>query len=392
MSQRPYTSLLLALLGLLLWGHSSLLAQAIDPGEYELSRSGRTLIAWKGERTHLNMALDPILSHVDSIASWAFAHLSPSGEITPNYTLESIVLPTHLHHIDEYAFWARALREVRIGPYLESLGYRAFCEALFTTIFLPASLRQVDAPFWGCNRLAQIEVHEESPYLTVSHGALVERAYNRLIYFPQGAVEAIYTLAPEIVTIGREAFWGQRFVERLIVPDGVLEIEAGAFAHSERLRRIDLPPSLQQIEQSALSTESLDTLVLASLTTRMLPSPQRLRPQMPPILYVPQISLDYYHEQEHWQESIRGIASLDELETLEDEEREPRGEGALFNVVGLTLYLNLPPEEATAFLFDKEGAQKAIFNKSGSYTLAPGFYLLRIGRKTYKLVLSDEPR
>ena len=42
-----------------------------------------------------------------------------------------------------------------------------------------------------------------------------------------------------------------------------------------------------------------------------------------------------------------------------------------------------------AFLFDKDGNMAYRFQKSGSYPLLPGIYMLRIGAESYKLVVPN---
>ena len=58
------------------------------------------------------------------------------------------------------------------------------------------------------------------------------------------------TMPADIVRIEDEAFWGDGDVTQAVLPDGIIEIGARAFAQSG-LKRINLPKSIESIEENA---------------------------------------------------------------------------------------------------------------------------------------------
>ena len=112
----------------------SLSAQEYPPSYYELSPDGRTLLFWKGDTAVVNLALDPSLGRIDSIADFAFAHRDSLGNVIPDYTIEELILPHSLRSVGYMAFWCRNLRHLQLNEGLEFLDQAALCEAPLSSL------------------------------------------------------------------------------------------------------------------------------------------------------------------------------------------------------------------------------------------------------------------
>ena len=81
------------------------------------------------------------------------------------------------------------------------------------------------------------------------------------------------------------------------------------------------------------------------------------------------------------------MRQIESIDTLEEQAQLLGSEEQPYRLVGNTLMLSLPQGVTTARLYDHEGNLITQWTSSGSYTLSPGIYLLRIGRSSYKLTL-----
>ena len=174
------------------------------------------------------------------------------------------------------------------------------------------------------------------------------------------------------------------YVTHLEIPEGVTSIGQEAFRKCTSLTTLDLPGTLSQMEGIPWIDSPLDTLIIRSAFPPEITDSTSSYRGDPLYLYVPEESIALYAQSPFWQKIVRQIESINALEeqaqVLENEERP-------YRLVGNTLMLSLPQGVTTARLYDHEGNLITQWTSSGSYTLSPGIYLLRIGRSSYKLSL-----
>ena len=139
-------------------------------------------------------------------------------------TLKSITLPDGLRQIGEYAFNG--------------------CGGL-TGITIPDSVVSIGAnPFIGCSRLAYIRISANHPAFIIRDGVLFSREEQRLICYPGFLRESDYTAPEGTRIIGKDAFHGNDYLQRVTIPDSVIRIEEPAFSRCRRLADIRIPDSL----------------------------------------------------------------------------------------------------------------------------------------------------
>lgn len=357
---------------------------SIPPEDYSLSPDGRTLLHWKGQEAYLNMAIDPVLKWIDTIAPQATYYVDSLGQVSGQPFLQELILPFSLRHISSQAFYCPYLRQVLLNKGLRSMEQWAFVDGAFSEIRLPASLQHYEEGAIMGRYLETIEVEDGSPYLAVQQGCLVGLSDRTLLLYPTGSLYARPLLPEEIVRIGRFAFAMSPYVTHLEIPEGVTSIGQEAFRRCTSLTTLDLPTTLSQMEGIPWIDSPLDTLIIRSAFPPEITGSTSSFRGNPIHLYVPEESIALYAQSPFWQKIVRQIESID---TLEEQVQWQESEEQPYRLVGNTLMLSLPQGVTTARLYDHEGNLITQWTSSGSYTLSPGIYLLRIGRSSYKLSL-----
>ncbi|WP_455523419.1 leucine-rich repeat domain-containing protein [Porphyromonas endodontalis] len=357
---------------------------SIPPEDYSLSPDGRTLLHWKGQEAYLNMAIDPVLKWIDTIAPQATYYVDSLGQVSGQPFLQELILPFSLRHISSQAFYCPYLRQVLLNKGLRSMEQWAFVDGAFSEIRLPASLQHYEEGAIMGRYLETIEVEDGSPYLAVQQGCLVGLSDRTLLLYPTGSLYARPLLPEEIVRIGRFAFAMSPYVTHLEIPEGVTSIGQEAFRRCTSLTTLDLPTTLSQMEGIPWIDSPLDTLIIRSAFPPEITGSTSSFRGNPIHLYVPEESIALYAQSPFWQKIVRQIESID---TLEEQVQWQESEEQPYRLVGNTLMLSLPQGVTTARLYDHEGNLITQWTSSGSYTLSPGIYLLRIGRASYKLSL-----
>lgn len=168
--------------------------------------------------TSKSLQVDPaghavIPDGVEEIAYGAFSH---------DYRIVTLTIPDSVKRIQKKAFLGcRNLREIRFGEGLESIESFAFegCTSL-TRLILPDSLR----------RLADMAFYRSG---------LMEPVYNRsrtiLFFYPDAIRDTLFVLPDTVKRLHTGAFrWrteedSQWYLEQLILPEGLEQIDNGAF-------------------------------------------------------------------------------------------------------------------------------------------------------------------
>lgn len=112
-----------------------------------------------------------------------------------------------------------------------------------TEVNLPSTLVNFDGTvFKGCDSIRQINVAENSPYLTSEAGVLYSKDFTRLLYYPK-ALDADWQALSQlrwdsITTIGESVFEGNEKVTEFVIMTKVTTIGAGAFSGCTNLTAV----------------------------------------------------------------------------------------------------------------------------------------------------------
>ena len=187
---------------------------------------------------------------IEYIGEGAFAHCEElsgiSGlekctnlkEIQPHtfeacYDLNMITLPEGLEKIGENAFYKcyKGLTNINIPSTVTTIEFGAFaaCQEL-TKITIPASVELIGiTSFEGCISLEAIEVEAENANYCSVDGVLYTKGMKVLCVYPSSKLGKEYTIPEGVETIATAAFAYPRCLNTLNIPDSVEVIEQNAF-------------------------------------------------------------------------------------------------------------------------------------------------------------------
>ncbi|MBQ5671847.1 MAG: leucine-rich repeat domain-containing protein, partial [Oscillospiraceae bacterium] len=134
------------------------------------------------------------------------------------------------------------------------LHYDAFrnCNKL-TNVTVNANIKYADQlDFSVCPALEGIWFDAENPsFSSDSKGAMFNKDYTKLMAVPV-MLAADYEIPDSVTIIGNRAFVGSTITE-LVIPEGVTELEIGAFSNCPNLKQVTLPESLEKIGQTVFN-------------------------------------------------------------------------------------------------------------------------------------------
>ena len=162
----------------------------------------------------------------------------------------TVQIPGTVRSIGAHGYYAPGLKEAHIPEGVEHLGVFVFdsCEAL-ERVTLPATLTKVDGGlFPGCSMLTDIEVAPGNPVYHSAGNCLIETQTGVLV---AGCKTSVIPDDGSVTAIGRYAFLWSYQMKDFRIPEGVKEIGYGAFMDCSWLERVELPVSMERIDQQA---------------------------------------------------------------------------------------------------------------------------------------------
>ena len=187
--------------------------------------------------------------------------------------LVSITLPDSLEYIGYRAFYnCSALTDFTFGTGLRTIDIEAFngCKAL-TTVSLPAGLEILsDAAFCNCTALTTVSIPDSLTYYGYSvFGSCTNLQYTALkgAYYLGNSENRYVILVKTTNTattmgevaettkfIADGAFYDCRYLESVVLPEGLLGIGNSAFMNCVVLKNVTLPETLTYIGSQAFHT------------------------------------------------------------------------------------------------------------------------------------------
>lgn len=119
------------------------------------------------------------------------------------------------------------------------------------------------------NRSVQsVRVAKDHPCLATINGVLFGQSDRRLIFYPAGLTDAVYSVPDGILEIGDRAFLGNTTLIEIRIPDSVTKIGIEAFRKCSALETIWIPDSVTELGDGSLSIcENLTTVRLSESLT-----------------------------------------------------------------------------------------------------------------------------
>lgn len=164
---------------------------------------------------------------------------SPDFNILGDY-INKVVINSGITSIGKDAFFTSNVSEITISNTVKSIGNRAFwgCDKL-TELMLPASLVSIDDyAIENCPELRSIVVDEDNPYFSSEDGIFYNKDKSKLIVYPAGKNQDLFTIPDGVTSMGVCAFDYCKYLTVLCVPASVTKIEYSPFCGSEKLQQI----------------------------------------------------------------------------------------------------------------------------------------------------------
>ena len=166
--------------------------------------------------------------------------------------LQEINLPDQLEEINDMAFFGCiALQNMTIPDSVRFIGYGAFmlCGAL-ESVNIPASVIKIDsAAFMTGGSLQQIEVDPDNGQYISENGVLYSADGKTLMRYPAAKTDTHF-----------------------VIPNGVEQVEFGAFINAENLEFVHIPASAEELDEFAflsIPTASAEDLLAALMAEEL---------------------------------------------------------------------------------------------------------------------------
>ena len=188
-------------------------------------------------------------------------------------SLEMIRIPTSMTKIGYEAFAeCTAIGMIEFAANGRNL---AFGESVFkdctslAVVNLPANVTTIPGIFGGCTALQQVNVAEDSQYLTSIDGVVFDKELTEVLFFPR-AKTGEYTLPATVSVIGNGVFANVTGLTKLYISNAITRIGEGAFMNADITNIVfDGGEAATElvIEASAFEGAKFGTLTLPAHTT-----------------------------------------------------------------------------------------------------------------------------
>ncbi|MCQ2192224.1 MAG: leucine-rich repeat domain-containing protein [Paludibacteraceae bacterium] len=170
--------------------------------------------------------------------------------------LSKVNLPNTITSIGYRAFYGcRNMYEMVIPTSVKEIGAEAFnfCTGL-VKMHIPAAVEEIgDGAFWHNWALKNITVDNNNKDYVDINGVLFTKNCTRLLAYPSGKTDQVYTIPTNTTTIATGAFAYSKDLTSVVLPPDLVEIRRFAFQECSRLKSITIPNNIDIIEMGAFS-------------------------------------------------------------------------------------------------------------------------------------------
>ena len=354
-----------------------------------------------------------------------------------NVLLKELIVPESVEEIGRnFLFFSIGIEKVRLPDNLEVMNDLLFAECRkLKEVNIPSQLREMyDCIFYNCLDVSPsvailpetVEILDGSAYYGISTIEEVVVPKNvrvlRDAFHGMAGLRKATILTDKLTEIGDFAFYWCSALEEVNIPDKITRIGEGAFFWNLRLRKINIPSTVTRIEKNAFDSAPLDSIDIPAGVTfigrnafwnnRNLKKVYS-RPVMPPItnewtdessylpflnsadeatLYVPKGSADAYRASE----VFAGFKEIVELEAWQwptsiSTPTMPTDAYKVYGKAG-TLHIETTggaqePAFVNVYSINGQVVWKGQVTNRMEVPLPQGFYVVRIGKRSYKVSL-----
>ncbi len=185
--------------------------------------------------------------------------------------LRSCIIQKTTKVICSYAFFEQAqLTTLTLPSNLLFIGECAFakCESL-TSLHIPEKVAYIGgSPVWSTS-LTAITVEEGNEYYSSADGVLYDEQKTTLISYPTLKADERFTLPDSVHIVEDNAFWGNGYLQEVILPENLTAIEGSAFYDCRNLSTISLPNGLEKLGNAAFAKSGIASMVIPEKITQI---------------------------------------------------------------------------------------------------------------------------
>ena len=104
-----------------------------------------------------------------------------------------------------------------------------------------------ESPFFGCYALEKIEVEEGNPVISSIDGVLFNKDKTLLIDYPIASPRELYTVPDGVTSIGAAAFFSNKYLKKVVLPDCVKTLNYRTFGGSNSLEEVILSSNIKEL-------------------------------------------------------------------------------------------------------------------------------------------------
>ena len=187
----------------------------------------------------------------------------PEGKTGTSYTV-----PTGVTLLLANSFSHAKITSISLPTTLTTIGGSAFRYSSITSLSLPASLTTVyTSSFSAMTALTQFTVASGNSSLSTDSRALFDKNKTVLKAYAQGNTTTSYTIPSTVTEIEYCAFWTNRYLKTITLPDNVQKIGGWAFASCNSLEEINIPAKVTSIDSYAFYNNSQMKKVTSYIVT-----------------------------------------------------------------------------------------------------------------------------
>lgn len=196
---------------------------------------------------------DEVVVHIPAqIEGIPVTEVGPEAFSSHGALIEEIEVPGSVRSIGDGAFkMCMSLEKLILQDGVCSIGENVLLVTAVTQMYLPASVTELKRP-WEWGKIA-LEIDPDNPrYFSDGYG-LYERREDGWILLTVRAEDSreIYEVVSGTKYIGTHAFEGQMYIQKVVLPEGLVQIGEEAFESCQALRQIVLQDGLKEIASDA---------------------------------------------------------------------------------------------------------------------------------------------
>ena len=178
--------------------------------------------------------------------------------------IKSIVIGEGITEIGNNVFRdSLNVQNITISQTVQAIGDRSFalCE-LVKKLNIPKKVSSIgEEAFEGMWELESFSVDTENEYFCAQDGVLFDKNKTVLVAYPISKNSTTYKIPSGVEKISGAALSDNRYLEALIMPEGLIEIGDFSFANIRNLLKVIIPESVNSVGQGVFMGTPISTIV-----------------------------------------------------------------------------------------------------------------------------------